>query len=164
MSYRVFVSHSSKDHAIAETIKGQTGPGVELYLAEHDHQPGHRLAAKIQSEIDRCHAVLVLVTEASQASAYVHQEIGYAIKAGKLVIPVLQQGISGQSLGLLEGTEYSTLDFTAPDLGRDIVLGRLNQLSQVKAIRDEQLVTAILLVFCLFLIAIMLTGKIQAHG
>ena len=47
----------------------------------------------------------VLLTPNSQDSPYVHQEVGYAQKAGKVVIPLMQEGVSRRALGMLEGVE-----------------------------------------------------------
>src|SRR5882672_10582958 len=119
MPFRVFVSHSSSDREMLEWIKGQSGPGLELWLAEHHPQPGVALSRKVHTEIDRCDALIAFITEAGQASNYVQQEIGYAISARKLVIPVVATGIQSDKLAMLQGVEYIPFDFSAPETGRD---------------------------------------------
>jgi hypothetical protein len=49
---------------------------------------------------------IVLITPRSYASAYVHQEIGYAEGAKKLIIPLVEKGTPKKALGMLEGREY----------------------------------------------------------
>jgi hypothetical protein len=155
MSYRVFVSHAGKDRAWVEWIKGQTGPGVELWLAEHDVQPGTPVANKVQKELDACQAVFVFITEASQASTYVQQEIGWAMKAKKPIIPLVQKDLVGVDLAMLQGAEYIPLDFLHPDEGRAALLHHLQTLAQAKAASD-QLQTALLLVGALVVVGILL--------
>lgn len=159
MAYRVFVSHSSRDRDWVEWIKGQVGPGVLLYLAEHDPQPGQHLPSKVTQEIDRSDAVLVFLTENSRASSFVHQEVGYAVRAKKLVIPVVQPGLPSDVLAMLAGVEYIEFDFQAPNEGRSTLLAHLRQRASVKE-RDE-LVTAVLLVGGLLLLALVMTSAPQ---
>jgi nucleoside 2-deoxyribosyltransferase len=71
--------------------------GMEVYLAEHDVQPGESLAEKVRKAIRRSDAVVVLLTKSGAASAYVHQEVGVAIEAGKPVIPIVETGVSVNS-------------------------------------------------------------------
>ncbi len=140
-----------------EWIKGQTGPGVELWLAEHDVRPGTHLPSKVQGELDSCHAVLVFITEASQASPYVQQEIGWALKAKKPIIPVVQQGITGDQLAMLQGVEYIAFGFQNPEQGRTVLLHHLQSLAQTKAASDE-LQTVLLLIGALIVIGVVVYG------
>ena len=158
MAYRVFVSHASKDRKWVEWIKGRAGPGVELWLAEHDPHPGTHLPTKVQQEIDRSHAVMVFITEAAQASPYVQQEIGWALKAKKPVIPVVQKGITGDDLAMLQGAEYVEFDFSDPETGRDALLSHLQLLAQKKKASDD-LQTALLLIGALAIVGILITSS-----
>jgi hypothetical protein len=100
MTYTVFVSHSSRDtELIAHTRSVAAHARVSLYLAEHDNQAGRSIAQKVQENIDRSDAVLVLLTHAGYSSTYVQQEIGYALRARKVVIPLLSRLVRmGQQL------------------------------------------------------------------
>lgn len=153
MTYKVFVSHSTTDRDWVEWIKGQTGPGVELWLAEHDVRLGRHLPMKIQKELDGSDAVVVFLTESSRSAAYVQQEIGWALKAKKLVVPVVQDGISRQDLAMLEGAEYILFDFHQPEKGRTVLLNHLQKLAQAKA-ASEDLQTALLLIGALLVIGL----------
>jgi hypothetical protein len=157
MTYRVFVSHASKDRAWLEWIKGRAGPGVELWLAEHDPQPGTNLPTKVQ-RVDRSQAVMVFITEAAQASPYVQQEIGWALKAKKPVIPVVQIGISSNELAMLQGAEYVEFHFNDPEKGRDALLTHLQVLAQKKKASDD-LQTALLLVAALTIVGLVASSS-----
>jgi len=67
-------------------------PGIELYLAEDDSQYGEMISDKIKREIDVSDAFVVFLTKKGSESASVNQEVGYAIKAGKLVIAAVEHG------------------------------------------------------------------------
>ena len=134
-----------------EWVKGQAGPGVDLWLAEHDPQPGQHLPTKVQQQIERCHAVMVFITEAAQASPFVQQEIGWALRAKKPIIPVVQEGISGNDLAMLQGVEYIAFDFDNPEAGKDALLGHLKALAQAKQASDD-LQTALMLIGALVLV------------
>lgn len=82
--------------------------GMDVYLAEHDVQPGQSLAEKIRLAILQSDAVVVLLTKAGAASAYVQQEIGVAVAAGKPLVPIVQDG--PENLAMLDGVEYVSFD------------------------------------------------------
>jgi hypothetical protein len=73
--------------------------GMEVYLAEHDVQAGESLAMNVRSAIRRSDAIVVLLTKSGAASAYVHQEVGVAVEAGKLVIPIVETGVATPAQG-----------------------------------------------------------------
>jgi nucleoside 2-deoxyribosyltransferase len=155
MTFTVFVSHSSADREVLEAIKGQCGPGVELWLAEHDPKPGVRVSEKVHAAIDRSDAVIAFITPAGHSSSYVHQEIGYAIAAKKLVIPVVGTDIRRDQLAMLQGVEFIPFDFNAPSEGKDALLSRLRTLSTTAASAREETVTALLLLGALLILALL---------
>ncbi len=114
MKPKVFLSHSGGDAEVASMFRNQAAAaGMEVYLAEHDVQPGGSLAGKIRTAIRQSDAIVVLLTKSGAASAYVHQEIGVAIEAGRLVIPIVERGVS--TLAMLGGIEYISLDTAHPE-------------------------------------------------
>lgn len=155
--YRVFVSHASRDQEWMAWIKGHVGPGIELYLAEHDPRPGVDLSEKIRAEIDASDAVLVFVTDASQASAYVNQEIGYALHAKKPLVPLVQLGIPAEQLGMLGDVERIHFDFTRPEAGRDLLLLHLATSAATKAANDN-LKNVLLLIGAVAVIGLLVTN------
>lgn len=114
MGFQVFVSHSTKDLTLVYQLKNCLEQnGVHAYLAEIDLQPGQDLPDKIKKAIDQSDCVLALLTADGMPSEFVQQEIGYAEKGQKLVIPVVETGL--QPPGFLIGKEYIPLSRVSPE-------------------------------------------------
>lgn len=110
---RYFLSHSMSDDAAVKMVRDQAAAlGVDVYLAEHDLRPGTSLTDKLLGEIRKSDGVVALLTEDAVSSAYVQHEIGAAITAGKLVVPIVQAGIRVE--GMLAGLERVEVDFGDP--------------------------------------------------
>jgi TIR domain len=104
-----------KDHAVVEMMRRHIESlGVDLYLAEHDPQPGTPLADKVIKQIHGCDAMVVLLTKAGAVAPFVQQEIGVARGAGKLIVPIVQKGIDPNMLAMLVGVERIEVDFGSP--------------------------------------------------
>ncbi len=104
---RVFLSHSSKDATIMEWVAAQVrAMGIEPYVASQESHPGALLAQKVSRAITETDAVIVLLTEAGAASAYVQQEVGVAIQASKPILALVDSAVAGTSLAMLDGLEY----------------------------------------------------------
>lgn len=117
---RVFFSHSNKDAEWVERVAAQAqAAGVDVYLAEHESGAGQLLSDKITAAIEGCDALIVLLSPNSLTSVFVQQEIGVAHHAGKLVIPILMEGVADADLGILTGLEYILLD---PEQPQDALL------------------------------------------
>jgi hypothetical protein len=107
---RFFLSHSMLDASEVEKLRETiAGLGVSVYLAENDPQPGVNLAAKVLAEIKASDAVVVLLAEGGASSPWVQQEIGAAMAAGKLIVPIVQAGIDVASPGDATVTVSSAL-------------------------------------------------------
>lgn len=110
MGYKVFISHSitPADQAIVYGIAQHLAERqIEPYIAERDWQFGKSLAVKVEQAIEGCDCVLALLTIGGSKSAYVNQEIGYALGKGKLVVPIVEKGVDVR--GLQAGVEYVEL-------------------------------------------------------
>ena len=105
MVFTVFISHSIKDigvvHEFARWIKSFN---IDIYVAELDIQPGSQLPDKIAKMIDASDCVLAILTRGGMRSEWVNQEIGYAKKAGKALIPIVEEGV--EIKGFLGNVEY----------------------------------------------------------
>jgi hypothetical protein len=135
--FQIFLSHSHQDRPWCEWLKASAATiGVEVYLAEHDHQAGNDLAAKVEKAIDTSNAVVVLLSNKGATSPFVHQEVGYARRAKKLIIPLVEPGVSTSQLAMLQGLEYIPFDFQDPQQGRAM----LNQ--ELKKLLDQQIAKA----------------------
>jgi TIR domain len=136
---QVFLSHSTHDLVWAERLKASIeGMGVPVYLAEQDVRPGMNLAEKVTQAIDASEVVVVLISDNSVSASYVNHEIGCALKAKKVIIPLVQPGIESDKLGMLQGVEYIPFDFAHPHEGLARLRMALQRLVQEQAAKKQQ--------------------------
>jgi hypothetical protein len=117
---KLFLSHSNRDAVWVHAVHTQLEKvGITVYLAELDLQPGSPLDVKLQRQIDLCDAMVVLLTETAAVSPIVREEIGCAISAGKLVVPLVAPSVAQNPalLGMLSGREYILFDIENPEEG-----------------------------------------------
>lgn len=134
---KLFFSHSNRDAVWVHAVNTQLEKlGITVYLAEQDLQPGRLLDVKLQRQIDLCDAMVVLLTEAAAVSPIVREEIGYAIGAGKLVVPLVAPAVAQNPalLGMLNGREYILFDIESPGEG----LLKLAQWAQEQVHKEQQ--------------------------
>lgn len=90
MEKRIFISHSSKDHAVAEVIcDALEANGVKCWIAPRDIPYGSAWAGEISKAISNSSAFLFLSSEKSNASEQVSREIQLAIESGLTIIPIM---------------------------------------------------------------------------
>jgi nucleoside 2-deoxyribosyltransferase len=107
MAYKVFISHSTQDRGIVISLANLlTKLGIETFVAEWYFNPGERIDKKVFSQIDQADCVIVLLTRNGLRTNWIHQEIGYAIKSGKPIIPLVEKGVEHEDLAALQGKEY----------------------------------------------------------
>jgi hypothetical protein len=112
---QLFLSHATADNELVARIHAELAPiGTVVYLAEHDNQAGANVHAKIVDALRASDLVIVLLTQAGFDSRYVQQEIGAALNAGKLVIPLVTGAVARADLGMLQGVEYIVIDEGEP--------------------------------------------------
>lgn len=145
---QIFLSHNTHDREWCEWLKASAEElGISAYLAEHDVRPGENLANKIMEAIDTSEAVVVLLSSNSVKAPYVHQEIGWALKAKKLIIPLVQPGIPTDRLAMLQGVEYIPFDFQNPHAGHAqlrLALQRLvNKRAEKQAAKESAAIVAL---------------------
>ncbi|MBZ5552715.1 MAG: toll/interleukin-1 receptor domain-containing protein [Acidobacteriia bacterium] len=156
MAYTIFLSHSSSDKEWVKWIAANAQQvGIEVYLYEHDPQPGRLVADKLQAAIHVCDSLVVLITGNSQFSPYVQQEIGSAKALNKPVIPLVQPGIGQSSLAMLQGEEYIPFDFASPEHAMSALLDYLQRAKQSK----EKGQGALLVIGAIIVGALLLKGK-----
>lgn len=86
----VFISYADEDRQIAEFVHTcLTREGLDVFMAAISLQPGARWDRAIIDALKASKVVLFLASEASNTSAYVQQELGAAVSAGKDVIPIV---------------------------------------------------------------------------
>ena len=90
MSYKVFISYSTKDLTIVNHVKKTlSSDEIEVFVAEYSTQPGTDLSRDIQNAIFNCDLFLVIWSENSKTSEWVQQEIGIATAHDKYILPVV---------------------------------------------------------------------------
>ena len=135
MAYKIFLSHSTADKKWVSWIaENAEAIGIDVYMYEHDIQPGTTIADKVQTAIGDSQALVVLLTPNSQYSPYVQQEIGFARAKEKPVIPLVQTGVSQSSLAMLEGTEHIKFNIANP---QEALSHLLEYLSKSKKVRER---------------------------
>lgn len=128
---QLFLSHATADGQIVDRIQAELTPlGASVYLAEHDNQAGVNVHAKIGDALRASDLVIVLLTQAGFDSRYVQQEIGAALNAGKLVIPLVAGTVARADLGMLQGVEYIVIDQGDPAEAMQRLSGRIANLQR----------------------------------
>jgi hypothetical protein len=111
MPYRVFVSHSTQDRGLVIALANLLARfGVEVFVAEWYLSPGETLSKKVFEQIETADCMVILLTRNGIRSNWVQQEIGFALKSQKLVIPLVEKGVGSQDLAALQGREYIEFD------------------------------------------------------
>jgi TIR domain-containing protein len=98
----VFISHSSEDSSVAQTLCGLIEErGVQCWIAPRDVPPGAHFAEEVISAIEKTQATVVLLSEHSNLSTYVRNEVERAVSKGKPVLPVrIRNVVPSRSLEL----------------------------------------------------------------
>ena len=139
MAYNVFVSHSMAQEDVAivwEAVRQARLRGVFCYMAERDWQFGNTLATKIEGAIEKCDCFVAFWTKGGAHSAFVNQEIGYARRARKHRILVVEKGVPLKGFDI--GKEFIELDRQDPFTAVNILSTHLSHLSNLKSERERQ--------------------------
>jgi hypothetical protein len=126
----LFISHATADAEVAKKLRDWllfvTANSVEVF-ASTDRQSlrlGDLWPSSVAAALQRSEIVLVLVSPASDNSAWVSFEAGYALGAGKLLMPLVFPAFNQDRLRLpLQIHQHEVLDGAE---GLKIVLERIN--------------------------------------
>ena len=84
----VFISHSSKDKAIADKVcEALEAKGLKCWIAPRDITPGSEWAVAISDAIATIKVMVIIYSANSAQSTQVPKELGLADKRGKFIIP-----------------------------------------------------------------------------
>jgi hypothetical protein len=151
MAFKVFVSHSTADLGLVQQLQYSLETnGIETYLADLHPQPGDILASKISRAIEQSNCLIAVLTQDGARSQWVHQEIGWAKRAGKLVIPIVEEGVP--STGFIQGVEYIRFNRESPADAIDKIIARLKDLKADKE-SGEMLLAGVLILLGLLVLA-----------
>lgn len=90
MSYRIFISYSTKDKHLAQDLARRLKEAGATVLAdETDPSPGEEVRHKIRETLRTADEVVVLLTDNSAHSPLTRYEIGVADALNKRVTPVV---------------------------------------------------------------------------
>ena len=94
MKYDVFLCHSSKDKSIADSIcRLLEANGVTCWIAPRNVRPGSHYAEEIVDAIDSSLSILLILSENSNTSVHVRNELDLGVSRGKVIFPVLIENI-----------------------------------------------------------------------
>jgi len=86
---RVFVSHAKEDAAVAERIAAfLEGRGLGCWIAPRDVPAGMEYGAAILQGIEESDVLLLVLSERSNESQFVHREVERAVSKAKPVLPL----------------------------------------------------------------------------
>ncbi len=86
----IFISYSSKDIDIVKRCcKCFKDQNLEYWVAHENAEFGGQYAATIIEEIDKCRAFVVFISDFSNLSTHVINEINSAVMRNKLIVPVM---------------------------------------------------------------------------
>jgi len=89
MTRPVFISYASDDTPSAASIRdGLEAAGITCWIAPRDIAPGADYAEQIIDAIEACAAMVLVLSETSNQSRYVRNEVERAVAKNKVVIPV----------------------------------------------------------------------------
>ena len=136
MAYKVFISHSTRDRGLVISLSHLLSEfGVDVHVAEWYLTPGEHLDRKVFKLIQGANCVVVLLTRNGVRSNWVHQEVGYALKSNKPIIPLVERGLNERDLGALLGTEYIEYDPGQPEAA---LLKTSTYVKSLKLKKEEQ--------------------------
>lgn len=115
---QVFLSYCRKNEAIANLLAYILEMKGIKCLYDRRLHPALPFDQEIKEMISKADIMIVLLTKESSVSAWVHQEIGYAIAKSKLIWPIaLENDIHPE--GMISSTQFFSL-FDWSDPGRTI--------------------------------------------
>ena len=111
----VFISYSVHDTALVDGLAAHLAPHATTRYWQQDKTPGAEAWPMIYSWIDAADLVVVVLTGATVSRGIsVGNEVGYARKAGRRIIPLVAPEVPKGELGCLEGITYIRLVYDNP--------------------------------------------------
>ena len=152
MAYKVFLSHSARDKNLVMALARLLEKfGIELFVADWVLSPGKRLDQKVLGAIRGSDCMVVLLTPNGLRSNWVQQEIGIALQAGKLVIPIVERETDDRDLAALKGQEFIEYDPRQPEQALTKAATFVSSQKLKKDQREASLVAGAIVAFLLLL-------------
>jgi hypothetical protein len=85
----IFISYKSEESAQAHAVRSLLeANGIDCWMAPDSIEPGGEYGTQITNAVRTCDALVLLLTEAAQASTYVLSEIDLAMTFKKDIVPL----------------------------------------------------------------------------
>ena len=128
--FGIFISHSGEDDLLLQRTKQMIELiGAIPFISSPGEHPGHDVDTAIRKMIDFSSGIIVLLTKNACKSLSVSQEIGYARKGNKPILPILMKGEKMPGI-FLHGTEPLPIEDDSWDsvvkIGQEISRQRWN--------------------------------------
>lgn len=89
-NYKVFVSHASADVGVAKMLHALvTNAGADCYVDAKDLRGGVIFREELAKHIRSSNEMVVLLSPKFENSKWLDYEVGIAVGAGKLIVPLL---------------------------------------------------------------------------
>ncbi len=112
MSNDIFISYSRRDLEFVTRLASDLDEKVAgVWFDKADIQPGQKWRDEIINGIQRCKAVVLVLSPDAAGSKYVQMEINTALESGKTIIPILYRPVTleGGLKDLVHETQYIDL-------------------------------------------------------
>ncbi len=129
--HSIFISYSTKDTALAETIRDHLeNGGLKCWMAPRDIPASSNYAREIPAAIRGCAAFLLLLSDNAQNSPFVRKELDFAVSNNKIILPFLPRSLSlnDEFMFLLSGCQWFS-SWLYPDGGLDDLAELLRRLT-----------------------------------
>ena len=108
----LFISYASAQTEYAHRLKsGLQEHGIVAWIAPESIPTGSSYLAEIPKAISSVRAMVLLLTDEAQRSRWVQKEVGSAVGAGKLLLPMIIRSfpLTPEMTFLLEGEQFYTV-------------------------------------------------------
>jgi hypothetical protein len=116
VAHDVFISHSSRDKAIADAVCARLeGRGIRCWIAPRDVQPGLPYGEAIIDAIHNCRIMVLLLSSSANNSIHIAKEVERAVSHGATLIPLrIEAVMPGKSLDYFIGSVHWLDALTPP--------------------------------------------------
>ncbi len=110
---KLFISYSRTDEVFARQLATSlSGMGADIWIDIRDIPAGLKWSSAIQEGLDRCDAMILIISPASMASQNVEDEWQHYRDRGKVIVPVMIQPAQlHYQLGRLQYISFHTLPY-----------------------------------------------------
>jgi TolB-like protein/Flp pilus assembly protein TadD len=144
MPPRVFISHSSEDKTIADTIcQRLESDGINCWIAPRDIQPGSDWTKAIMRGIEGCQVFILVFSKQANDSDHVYREVAKAFSSRLIVVPFrIEAALPASGISYYLNT-VQWLDAVNPPMDRHIstLIERVKALLTGNSVSDPRLIS-----------------------